>query len=84
MAPLIKKGDLIRICVLKDDPEVGDIIAYHKFDNHLTVHRIYDKVKSGQRTLYVTKGDGNVKNDPYLISKKNIVGIVSLFNSNEV
>lgn len=76
MLPMIKKGDKVKICMLKKSPEIGEIIAYHKFGDHITVHRIYNKVQSGKRELYVTKGDNNIKNDPYFISVKNIIGVV--------
>ncbi|MCI8791083.1 MAG: signal peptidase I [Lachnospiraceae bacterium] len=76
MSPIIKREDKVKICMLKRPPEIGEIIAYHKFNNHITVHRIYNKVRSGHRELYITKGDNNIKNDPYLISIESIIGVV--------
>lgn len=77
MFPTIKQGEYVKIEVLKNDPLIGQIIAYRKFADHITVHRLIKKIQSCGRTLYMTKGDNNKANDPYLVSRDIIVGIAS-------
>ncbi|MCI9639187.1 MAG: signal peptidase I [Emergencia sp.] len=81
MWPTLKDGDLIWATPYSKDEilNIGDIIVYRKFSEHLTVHRIVDMVRLNSRhTYFKTKGDNNLSKDNYIILKNEIIGIIRM------
>jgi signal peptidase I len=76
MYPAIKPGSVIHIKPIKpgDLPEPGEIIAW-KRESGLVVHRLVRIVREGNETLYVTRGDGTMNEDPP-VSAEQIAGRV--------
>ena len=78
MKPSIKVGDVIIVKKLKknelDSIKVGDILVY-KHDERLIVHRLVEIKTLNKTKYYITKGDNNLTNDSYVVSKDEIVGI---------
>lgn len=63
--------------IIKKPLNIGDIIVYHKFQEHLTVHRILNIVKLSETRFYCeTKGDNNLEIDPYKVLSHEIIGVV--------
>jgi hypothetical protein len=79
MFPTLCPGD--EIIVLKPGRfQVGDVIGYH-IGNKTSLHRI---VKIKKERIY-TKGDNNLKIDPYTITLDNIIGkLVKIRRNNKV
>ena len=71
MEPYILKGDTVLI-VYCELYEVGDVIAYVHWEKSITIHRI---VRKDNNRIY-TKGDNNLTEDDYHITKENIIGKV--------
>lgn len=65
MYPAIKPGSVIHIGPYQPGvlPEPGEIIAW-KRESGLVVHRLVRIVSVGNETLYVTRGDGTLEEDP--------------------
>ena len=82
MAPKINSGDRILVepyNYIKKTLSVGDVIVYHKFLDHLTVHRIINIVLLNELGFYCeTKGDNNIKPDSYKVFSHEIIGTVDL------
>ena len=79
MDPNIKIGDVVIIDKghkkSKASYKVGDVVAYQK-DNLVICHRIVKILKSGDTTLYETKGDNNQSTDELLVKEESILGKV--------
>ena len=80
MAPTINDGDRILVePFIKNSLEIGKIIVFRKFIDHLTVHRIINIVGINEKRFYCeTKGDNNAKSDPYRVFNHEIIGIVNI------
>ena len=85
MAPKINSGDRILVMpIIKKPLNIGDIIVYHKFQEHLTVHRILNIVKLSETRFYCeTKGDNNLEIDPYKVLSHESIGVVDYERTNE-
>ncbi|MDD5073778.1 MAG: signal peptidase I [Candidatus Shapirobacteria bacterium] len=77
MAPAINPGDLI---LVREEPfyQVGDIITFADFSlvKRTTTHRIVEINWLDEKQFYLTKGDANPVNDPYLIEPGLVLGKV--------
>ncbi len=85
MEPTIHVGDLVIIKGTSPrEIKTGDIIVFRArfLDGSLTVHRVIQVVKIGNKIFYRTKGDANIFPDPAIyngigsVSESDIVGIV--------
>lgn len=78
MTPTIKVGDVVIVKKLKknelDRIKKGDILVY-RHDGKLIVHRLVEIRKLNSQDYYITKGDNNLTNDSYTVSKDDIVGV---------
>jgi len=74
MVPTLNRGDLI---VAEGGPvEVGDIIIYSGPRNYPIIHRVIDIKTDGLVTGFVTKGDNNNAEDPWLVKPNQVHGKV--------
>jgi len=84
MVPSIKINDAIIVKRIdNDDYNVGDVITFSSVDTKyegLTVtHRIVDKENiNDKKSIYTTKGDNNLANDPASVLTDSIYGRVIL------
>lgn len=79
MSPTFQHGDSVKIFIYNfDDLKIGDIIAYKKFNDHLTVHRIKDIIKRKSANYILTQGDNNTQMDKYYITKDEYWGKIEL------
>lgn len=83
MEPVLYKGDIVVIDYNPSSIEVGDIIVYKAawFENKSVIHRIIAKQSSNDDTLYIIKGDNNDIQDPYPISRNQIISKVVMIDS---
>ena len=79
MYPNIKIGDAIIYEKITnyDNLTVGDILVF-KNEDTIMVHRIVEISKKDKDILIYTKGDNNQKNDDFITSKEEILGIVRI------
>lgn len=77
MYPTIQDGQKISIHPKKTSEaiEIGDIVVYHKFNTHLTVHRVI-RIEKRDQIIFKTKGDYNDHEDNYYVMENEILGIV--------
>lgn len=81
MEPTFMTGSIITIKPV-DDPtslKKDDVITFMESDDKLITHRIIEVVKSGENTLYKTKGDNNEEADMDPVLSDNIIGIYTGF-----
>lgn len=76
MVPIFKRGDSVIYDKGEKQINVGDIIVFKKSES-VVVHRVVATRKKDKEEYYVTKGDNNKKNDSKLVSKKDILGVVT-------
>ena len=80
MSPKVNKGDAVILKKVNDKTVLkkGDIIAYNK-DGKIIIHRIV-KIETDKKgkEVYTTKGDANGGNDPKLVKRKKVDGVVKL------
>jgi signal peptidase I len=78
MFPTIKKGDRLSLRkILYPTVKVGDIIAFHIANRkNIIVHRVLRVVKVVRETYFITKGDNNPFDDPWIVTEKNFLGKV--------
>lgn len=78
MEPVLYKGDIVVIDYNPNSIEVGDIIVYKAtwFENKSVIHRVIAKQASNEGISYVLKGDNNDVQDPYPISRNQIISKV--------
>lgn len=76
MLPCLSKGQKILVIPISMVPriEVGDIIVFSKFVDHLTVHRVVRI----ENNMCKTKGDSNEDEDSYWVAKDEIIGVVNM------
>lgn len=78
MSPEIRSGDIVIVRMTKDINE-GDIITFNpvkgKKNTYLT-HRVAEKYRLNDETLYKTKGDANKHSDISPVSADQIIGKV--------
>lgn len=65
MYPVIRPGSFIYIEPLKDDhfPCPGEIVAW-KRDSGFVVHRLVRILRKDNRTMFITRGDSCLREDP--------------------
>lgn len=82
MAPLFARGDVLVFEKLNNQElsnlQVGEVIVY-KTENRHIVHRIVKVISNSDSTLYITKGDNNLKSDSYLVKIEDIEGVVKFY-----
>ena len=83
MEPVLYKGDIVLIDYNPSSIEVGDIIVYKAtwFENKPVIHRIIAKQSSNDDIFYTIKGDNNDIQDPYQISRNQIISKVVVIDS---
>lgn len=82
MEPVLYKGDIVVIDYNPNSIEVGDIIVYKAtwFENKSVIHRVIAKQASNEGISYVLKGDNNDVQDPYPISRNQIISKVVMID----
>lgn len=73
MEPVLHTGSLVIIDMKKKNPEEGDVIAFEVGDSFVT-HRLAEKTEDG----YITRGDANETNDPWIVAPGDIAGTIIL------
>lgn len=83
MEPVLSKGDIVVIDYNPSSIEIGDIIVYRAawFENKPVIHRVIAKQSSNDEVFYVIKGDNNDIQDPYPISRNQIISKVVRIDS---
>ena len=77
MTPTIHDGQIITILpVAFETINIGDIVLYKKFSNHLTIHRVVSFDRIQDRIAIKTKGDNNQTIDDYYVFPDEIIGKV--------
>jgi len=78
MYPCLTPGDVVKVVSVNPYMvKTNDIIVYKKFESHLTVHRIIDKVmQNGELIGFLTKGDYNEHADDYHVPLSQLLGVV--------
>ncbi len=82
MEPSYKKGDMVFVKLIPyDKVKIGDAVSFviNTRSNTTVTHRVVDILPNGcadGTTGFVTKGDNNKEKDPFLVSEKNIIGVV--------
>lgn len=77
MLPVIERGDAIiydkvdNVNILKK----GDILVF-VHDDITYVHKIVDVTKKNNSIIISTKGDNNATNDAFIVTEKDVVGVV--------
>jgi len=81
MSPLIRKGDVIQICKAAfGSIRAGDIIVFSLADRrNIIAHRAMRKTPDGRG--YITKGDANRQEDPWIVTQDNLLGRVTSYAS---
>ena len=84
MYPHFHNGEIVTAGhVEPEDIKVGDIIVYRKFDDHMTIHRVEEVHRLGdKRICFETKGDNNPAKDEYIVHPHQLIGRVE-FNEAE-
>lgn len=72
MAPTMQRGDLV-VVEPHAAAQIGDVVTFRKYGQVVT-HRISDAAK--QRDAFETRGDANPGNDPWTVSRSEMVGTV--------
>ena len=80
MYPLFHNGEIVTVGrVEPEDIKIGDIIVYKKFDDHMTIHRIVEVHRLGdKRICFETKGDNNPSKDEYVVHPHQVIGRVEI------
>jgi signal peptidase I len=75
MEPTFMTGSVIAVKPLENAVKLkkDDIITFKESEDKLITHRIIEVKKSGEQTLYVTKGDNNRSKDSNPVIAQNIV-----------
>jgi signal peptidase I len=81
MEPTFMTGSVIAVKPLQNPVNLknDDIITFKESEDKLITHRIIDVKKSGEQTLYVTKGDNNRSKDSNPVIAQNVVAKYSGF-----
>ncbi len=76
MLPILHVGDLLFVENIRA-PHVGDVVVYKvSAINYPIVHRIVGKKFADGSYYYIMKGDNNPVDDPWLVSREDIIGKV--------
>lgn len=77
MEPTLYRGDMILIEKTGDYDKIqeGEVLVY-QHGEVIVVHRIQEKRAHGDEHVFITKGDANAEADSWIISQKDIIGIV--------
>lgn len=75
MEPGIKTGSIIAVKPGGDMTRFkeGDVITFKQDEHILVTHRVTDVIKSGEHTMYKTKGDNNQTEDLNPVLSENVV-----------
>ncbi len=79
MLPVFGDGQIVQMIPILEynkNIEIMDIIVYHKFADHYTVHRVVNILNGNGVKKYVTKGDNNKQNDSYIVKEEEILGVI--------
>lgn len=81
MEPTFMTGSVIAVKPIENPVNLkqDDIITFKESEEQLITHRIIDVKKSGEQTLYVTKGDNNRSKDSNPVVPQNVVAKYSGF-----
>ena len=84
MYPTLKNGERLIVYPypsIIQTLNVGDIIVYNKFHDHLTAHRILNITYIDDTTFFcTTKGDNNNRLDSYQVYNHEILGVIRMNN----
>jgi signal peptidase I len=75
MEPTFKTGSIIAVKPVEEPASLkkGDVVTFLQQDNTIVTHRIVEVIKSGDNTMFQTKGDNNKDMDTQPILAQNIV-----------
>ena len=77
MMPTFRTNDWVRIkSAIFNHVQIGSIIAFLHFEDHVTVHRVISITKLKGEIYYRTKGDANLHKDYYLVPECEVIGVV--------
>jgi signal peptidase I len=80
MAPLFKPGDMLCVNISSLlDIHLGDIIVYHMKTEANEPLSVVHRVISAKKDELITKGDNNANQDTQVVTKKNLVGLVTSY-----
>ena len=81
MEPTFMTGSVIAVKPLEktENLKKDDIITFKESEEKLITHRIIEVMKSGEQTLYITKGDNNRSKDSNPVIAQNVVAKYSGF-----
>lgn len=85
MEPVFKRGDLVLMQKVNTDPKVGDIIMFSvATKKFLESTQITHRVLRIENDYFITKGDANPGEDPWMIKKSNIMGKAVLMGNKPI
>jgi signal peptidase I len=75
MEPTFYTGSIIALKPVTEPNNLkkGDVITFKASDEILITHRIVDVIKTGEQTMYKTKGDNNRSADSDIVLANNVV-----------
>ena len=76
-SPAFDTGSLAFLQPVKpEEIQVGDIITFRMYSERdgLTTHRVVKIIQEGGQFAFLTRGDANEVNDPFVVPDKNVVG----------
>jgi signal peptidase I len=75
MEPTFMTGSIIAVKPVKDPSNLkkDDVITFRETEDALVTHRIINVIKTGDQTMYKTKGDNNQSADSDAVLSGNIV-----------
>jgi signal peptidase I len=75
MEPTFKTGSIIAVKPVEEPAALkkGDVVTFLQQDNTIVTHRIVEVIKSGDNTMFQTKGDNNKDMDTQPLLAQNIV-----------
>lgn len=76
MEPTFKTGSIIAIKPVEDTTTLleNDVITFLREDSSIVTHRVIQVIKSGDNTMYQTKGDNNEAIDGQYVLAGNVIG----------
>ena len=77
MRPLIDYGDTVVVKHTLDGIRAGSIIAF-KRGHRIIIHRVLKRMNVGSETVYINKGDANVRRDPLMRERAVLGRVVSI------
>ncbi len=73
MTPSIRIGDIVIVDTRDKDPDINDTMVFLA-EGKVIVHRVVYKYVKNSKEYYITKGDANKEIDPWVISRREIIG----------